>query len=210
MKQINNHKAAVYIIAAFAALITLASCYNERVAVKQVDKAILEHPNAAAHELRKAFPCIESPIVHIVDSADYKLWRDSVLAINAFYEELLKNIIPDTVINNVVVSDSERVTQLMNNIEGFRKVILAKSEQIKKLNIAISDFKPIHDTVKVFVKDSAAEAIILAQKDEISTLRTSDAKNKGKSDKWFWIAMAELVLIAVGVYLKVRGVFVKA
>lgn len=198
-----KNKAAILIMAAIF-VSTLLGCYNSKVATKQVDRAILEHPKEAATELRKAFPCIETPIKFITDSTGYRQWKDSVDKLNEFYGELLAHIEPSTIVDTLIVPDSVKVKQLLNNIEGFKKLVSAKDEQIKRLNRAISNVATVHDTIKYFVKDSAADQIIISQKAEIAELKLQNATNKGKKNMWFWICMGLLAIDGMYLFSKFK------
>lgn len=187
--------------------VILFSCNSSKKYQRQVDRVILTHPDIAAAELRKAFPCITTPISNIVDSAGYKQWKDSVDALNKFYGELLSNIEPTTIVDTVVVPDSVKVIQLLSNINGFKKLVATKDAQIKKLSIAISNVPTIHDTTKLFVEDKANDAIIKGQAQTIDDYKTKLAEAKGKWDMWKWIAIGLMAVIGVWAVFKIMKLF---
>jgi len=158
-------------------LLCLFGCYNSKVAQRQVDKAILKEPQVAATELRKAFPCI---ILAKVDTVINN--RDTTIYLEC------PDIIPDT----LLLHDTTNITNTITNTKTIKVPVHLPVQTI---------------TVTKYVKDSAEGMIIVSQVQQINDLKLSDAKHKGSSDKWFWIAMGLLVIIGVGVYFKVVSFF---
>ena len=199
------HRVAYFAILFVFALLFLFGCYNSRKALADTDKAILKFPTETLTHLREQFPCIEKPIVHITDSAAYKLWQDSVRRLNLYYDSLVNSFEPEIEYDTLHITDSAKLIQCDINNRGLKKVIAAKDDLIRKLNIQINNAKPIHDTVKIYVADSSCNKIVKEQERTIAELQTKLATAKGKWDMWFWIAMGLLALHAVWIYLKIKS-----
>ena len=132
-------------------IISFTGCYTEKKAVKQATKAMTEKPLKILPLFREKFPCIITGIVRITDSTDYKLWKDSIDKVNAFYGDLLDNIEPE-IIHDTTIKECD---EYRSNEVRYKAKIEYKDRQLLALNEMIKNSKPIHDTVKINTKDSS-------------------------------------------------------
>ena len=72
----------------------LFSCNAEKKAIRQTHNALLKYPTVVAKIARDAFPCHVIRTENKIDSADFKLWKDSVDILNVFYTDLFNHIQP--------------------------------------------------------------------------------------------------------------------
>ncbi len=168
-------------------LISVISCYGPKQAKKQVDRAILEQPGTAAAELRKAFPCTQ-----LAKTDTTVILTDSVVYVDCPQD--YAPVTPDTtitVVNNIKVDSMTRF--------GTTRIVKV----------------PVHLPVKTqvvtkYIHDNTDDAIIKDLAGRLEAMTLQDAKHKGSSDKWFWIAMGELAIIGIGIFLKLKSANLKS
>lgn len=134
-----------------AAAATLVSCYSEKKAIDQTDKALKIYPDLVANIARKNFPCITTSSIKTTDSTAYKQWQDSVNKLNSFYQDLINSIEP-VEIHDTITAGCEGYEA---NEQKYRQELSVKNRLIIELNRQIREVKPIHDTVKKLIEDSA-------------------------------------------------------
>lgn len=159
----------------------LASCYGPKQAKKQVDRAILEQPGVAAAELRKAFPCV------IINSDTTTITKDSLVYVDC----------PDSTI----------ITEVWHDTLNQRDTITNRTVRVVRV--------PVHLPVKTqvvtkYIKDGADEAVIKGLHEQLNAITLKNSQNKGRGDKWFWIAMGLLALHGVWIFLKLKSFNLKS
>lgn len=186
-------------------LLALPGCYTNSKAAKQVHKAIDKKPLIALPIFRGEFPCITTGTVRIIDSTDYKIWKDSVDKVNTFYGELLANIEPE-IIHETDTLDCDQLKKDLakykaNDIKQ-KNIIGIKDKQISALNERINNVKP--------VKDSSASQI-----EDLSRVKEKDVQLNELQKKYdkqgdslsFYKKLSlwtSLILVALAIFFGVR------
>ena len=186
------------------AAIAFFSCNGVKKATRQTNHALVFYPAVVANIARTAFPCYVIKTENKIDSADYKIWKDSVYFLNAFYADLFNQIEPvfihDTTNNCLAYKDNE---------VKYKKQIDTQKKLIAGLNYQIDHIKPIHDTTNNWYKDSADMKVlisIIAERDititKLQAKLTTDSETISRKNKMIlglWLAMA---LGIVGIIIK--------
>jgi hypothetical protein len=186
-------------------LITGCNKYTPQVAEEQVTKAYIKYTPMVAGKTRVWFPCINTKdTVTTIDSAAYEVWKNSTDSITKSYEDFLNALTPEVIIDSANCIEKEAALQ--RNTIVYKKQLDAKNEQIKLLNIAISNNKPIIKTVTLPAVKDSAEIYLLnnallqsvnetaKEKEKVEALEEKVAK-KNKYLLYFLIAL----LVSLGV-----------
>jgi len=197
-------------------LIAFTGCDTAKRAVKQTNKNIENHPLAVLPIFRGKFPCITTGTEHKVDSTDYKIWKDSVDKINAFYGDLLANIEPEIIHE----TDSSNCEEYKANAAKYKandikqkNIIALKDNQIAALNERVNNVKPVKDSVLSKIKDSAEIKellLVIAAKDKDNQKLGQKLESKEKTLAWYkkgffiysFIALAIAIFFGVRLYSK--------
>lgn len=164
----------------------LTSCYTNKKAAEQVNKAIDKKPLVALPIFRGKFPCVVTGVTTTYDSSAYLASVDSVKQLADFYKELMDGIEPtyitklDTVYLKECanyIKDIDRLKRLLIIQEKFNKELFEKTATtppvIEKNREQVEDLSQV---VEIDLKLTQA----LKERDELQ------AKNdrKGKTIKW--------------------------
>jgi len=147
-----------------------ASCNPAKIAMRQVDHAILTQPAIAAAELRKAFPCtILSKIDTVINNHDTTIWVECPGAVH----DTLTDVLTDTINHTIVKTNTIRVPVTL-------------PIQVK--------------TVTKYVKDSADNAVyegrIATLTKDLEKYRGRSEK-RGALNLWLIIACAVLLVLNI-------------
>ena len=204
---------AIFILLAAIILLTLISCskYTELAATKDVNRAYVNHPKVVAKIARDAFPCIPTKdTTIIIDSAKYKQWKNSTDSIVKSYEDFVNSLTPEVIVDSANCEENEAI--LKRNINYYKSIVTAKDGQIKALNIAISNSKPIVKEVTLPPVKDMADIEILNDALLKSVNETAKQKDYGESleakvaqkNKWLlYILIALLASLGVN-YLQFK------
>lgn len=188
--------------AAVMVALCFLGCYNQKKAVKQINKAVANYPDTTNAIFRKNFPIITTP--KPTDSTQYKAYQEEIERLLR-ENEYLNSRQPDTVYDPYPYFDSAVC------IEQFRKNT-ALSIQYNKLLDNYSALQkickerpPLRDTI--VEKDSSEArywnyAYTTESKSHAETndkLKEAKRKIKAKNTElWIWRGLAALFLIWVG------------
>lgn len=182
-----KNKQFALLMAALVALLllVLTGCYTAGKADKQVSKALSYYPVPTIAKVRLLAPCITLGVKYITDSADFKIWQDSIGKVNDFYENLIAGIEPfhDTVTNKLPCDNY----QLQKKIDYLRM-------QVRDLNGAVKNIKPVHDTVIKEIEDfakvieiDAKLSDVVKKKDELQQQKDKAETGRSRWRLWFII-----------------------
>lgn len=193
MKPLNLQKflfSLMLLIMIMVALIGLVSCnkYTPQIADQQVTKAYLKYTPMVAKKTRAWFPCINTKdTVTKIDSTAYAIWKASTDSTIKSYEDFLNALTPEVIIDSANCIEKEAALQRNANV--YKKQLEAKNEQIKLLNIAISNTKPIIQTITLPPVEDSAKIYELSDglmKAVNETAKEKEAKENAieRGDKW--------------------------
>ena len=154
-----------YVIFAIVCSI-LVSCYTERKAEKQINKAYINHPTIVAKKTADWFPCVTEQIV--IDTTSYKI-DDSTYWKIIRIRDTIQYIYSDT----TSVITRERYKAVANKLQEADQII-------NRLQSALLS-KPTIITQKIPVKDSATLYVLNSRIAELS--KEKDAYQKNMSRK---------------------------
>lgn len=163
-------------------LFLLFSCYTERKATKELNKAQVNYPVLVAKKTNEWFPCVEETKTDTVKLTEWRLKVDSVYK---FYK------LKDTIIEKYTCQD---LTYLINQVEAQKKLI-------NNLTKLIDEKPPVLITTKI-LKDSAGIVIL---KDKLERLTADKEDYVNKADKRLkWIISLLVALFGTIVYILIR------
>lgn len=189
-------------------ILIFVSCYNEKKALSDVNKAAVSFPDILAKKARDMFPCVtgKSDTLYISDSAAYKSalneLQDTSFAIYQRNDSLLRHIDSlnkDTTCFKIVDLYEGIIHDLNNQVATWR----GKFKHIPPIYIT----KIIHDTtldvaaLKTCEYDKSSEIKLLDKK----TIESDGWQKKAKTRWWVMVIMG--AIIGVGTYIKIAGIF---
>jgi len=142
----------------FILLIGLASCYSEKRATSQFNKAVLSYPHIPLDYCAERFP--DKP--------------DSVI------------VVTDTVMGAYVV-DSLVIDTLLHDTTLFRTMIKTQKIYIKKDSIIYRENKAESQRLQLALNDCQKNNNVLVSKLDAKDLLIAEWKGKAKT-RWWWIA----------------------
>jgi hypothetical protein len=219
-----NNQLKVFIVLA----VMLTSCYNQRKASQQVDKATNKYPEMVADKTRTRFPCITTGI----DSVDFLnsiAERDSMLltldsAINAswFKNESLLDIIKRLQVDS---SGTVNCAEFIKKVEDFADEKLRENEALRgaiaKLRTAANTVKPIirsiKDSAEIFIAQAvAARAVDTANKWRAQYYAEHELRKEYQNRlrgavpvKW-WVFVIIAVLLGIYFRKSIKSIFMKS
>jgi exonuclease VII small subunit len=144
-------KKMFYLILFIVSVALLNSCYTEKKAVKQVQKAVVQYPDTTRSIFRARYPLIitNSP----TDSADFKKYLAEIDSITAELEEE-KNKFPLIDTFPLFVEDIKKIEILQKNLFAERVKFNKLSSSYLELKKVCKGRPPLRDTIKI--ADNAA------------------------------------------------------
>lgn len=144
-------KKIFYLILFVVSVALLNSCYTEKKAVKQVQKAIITYPDTTRSIFRARYPLIitNSP----TDSAEFKKYLAEIDSIAAELEEE-KNKLPLVDTFPLFVEDIKKIEILQKNLTIMRAKFNNLSASYIELKKICKGRPPLRDTIKI--ADNAA------------------------------------------------------
>ncbi len=196
----------VSLIVLVSFLFSLSSCYTEKKAVKQVNKAYVHHPDTLAKIVRTLFPCTTGE-VKPGDSTAYKKYLADLQAL----EDSLKNFQPETITDTVIDTweDSTKIRVLQSTNSKLKSQIAFKDKSIQGLLKKCRENAPIHDTL--MVEDSAKIYTMTRQMSTYeATIKERDltisdlTKTVKQKQKWLYIFLIAFIISAVVNFIQFR------
>lgn len=169
-----------YVIFAIVCSI-LASCYTERKAEKQINKAYINHPKIVAKKSADWFPCVTEQIV--IDTTSYKI-DDSTYWKIIRIRDTIQYIYKDT----TSIITKERYKAVAAKLQEADQII-------NRLQSALLS-KPSVITQKIPVKDSATLYLLNTRIAELS--KDKDAYQKKYEQKMNWI-----IYLLIGLFISI-------
>ena len=154
-------------------LLILCSCYSERKAKKQINKAEINYPEVVADRCNKFYPCINT-IEHI-DTIVNKEIEEKIVRINDTIKILMNQI--DT------IPDTHKIELLKN------KLSLSKLYLDSLLNV-----KPMVIEKKIRVTDTRLEEINKYQAEQLNKYRNA-YENMMKIALWLLVALTISLIV---------------
>lgn len=144
-------KKIFYLILFIVSVALLNSCYTEKKAVKQVQKAVIQYPDTTRSIFRARYPLIitNSP----TDSAEFKKYLAEIDSIAAELEEE-KNKLPLVDTFPLFVEDIKKIEILQKNLTIERAKFNNLSVSYLELKKVCKGRPPLRDTIKI--ADNAA------------------------------------------------------
>lgn len=209
------------IVVAVLLALVLSSCYNEKKATAQVDKATLKFPVVVAKIARDRFPCITKS----KDSTEYNKSKrladslfniiDSIYNANAGSSESLKDMIGRLQLDSAAKANSAECDSIYESLYRFaaskekesddlRSAGKSLRNQVAQLQTTIINFKPVTehilDEAEVFVQQKRAEVA------EAKYAKEHEARMKfeSRSKQYFLIMIILALIAAIMTYLYIR------
>jgi len=195
-------------------LFFFSSCYTEKKAADQVDKALSEYPEVAAKLIREEFPCVDgdTTIINITtDSSEFVRTRDS-----AILESKKTKVSLDSI--------RERIKSLPDAVKevcgDYELIIDAQKQENDVLNRLLANVKPkiVYRDNIIRVEDSAKIFLAIKEKNEYKKLYEIDhdyrlkkeAKEKGKLVIYIpkWLIVLLIIISGLLIYTKVKTGFI--
>jgi len=188
---------------------SLNSCYTEKKAIKQVDKAIVYYPVPASQEFRRFFPIVTTGQSFSTDSAGYKASLDSLYNSKAWYESLIRGL--ETLPPHPVEQDTI-CPELSKALIQAKKEIEYQEQYIISITDDFNNIKPIIiNRVDTILDKSVAmewEKKLQDSEREVKYVKDELKESNKQKDKWFkWTvrlgisSISLLLLLAVAAYL---------
>jgi hypothetical protein len=159
----------------------LASCYTEKKAGKQLNKAYINHPKIVAKKSADWFPCVTEQIV--IDTTSYKI-DDSTYWKIIRIRDTIQYIYSDT----TSLITKERYRAIANKLQEADQII-------NRLQSALLS-KPSVITQRIPVKDSATLYLLNSRIAELS--KDKDDYQKKYEQKMNWI-----IYLLIGLFLSI-------
>lgn len=189
---------SLFTVIIITAIITaLSSCYTADKATQQASKAIDKYPKNVLPLFRGKFPCITTAVTTTIDSTDLVKFKDSVNALHEFYNELLDNVIPETIEKHDTIQDLSFCNAIMRRYERnegkYKEREATYINQVKDLKERINKTPPIREKVVEKIRDSAKFALLHIQiKDKDFLINSLAEKNESKRQWIMWLLIALL------------------
>jgi len=200
----NNFAMLIAALLGLLLIFVFSGCYTDSKATKQVHKAIDKKPLIALPIFRGEFPCITTGTIRIIDSTDYKIWKDSVDKVNAFYGELLANIEPE-IIHETDTLDCDQLKKDLAKYKGNdakqKNIIGIKDKQISALNERINNVKPVKDSTSSQIEDLSMVAEKDIQLNELQKKYDSQGESLAFYKKGFYPALSHFQFYLHTLYL---------
>jgi hypothetical protein len=195
-------KKLFYFIVFVVSFLSLNSCYTEKKAVKQVNKAILIHRDTVRGIFNTTWPLVLLNTTS--DSVEYKRYIEALSELQDNYNDLFNRPKErDTLLEPI--ADETKIYEQENDIKKLK-------EYIVKLRLLCKDKPPIHDTVEVEAKqiteglrkDVSDRDKTIADKEAALTELTKDF-DKMKDGRNGWrkkslVTWAGLILVLLAIF----------
>lgn len=146
-----KHEKAFYFILFIFCVALFNSCYTEKKAVKQTQKAVLKYPDTTRGIFRTRWPLV---IVNTpTDSIEFKKYISEIELISQMLEEE-RNKFPIIDTFPLFVEDEQKILILQKNIAIERDKLNKLSVSYLKLKKLCKERPPLRDTIKI--EDSSA------------------------------------------------------
>lgn len=168
-----KYKKAFYLILLITCIALLNSCYTEKKAVKQTQKAVLNYPDTTRGIFRTRWPLIitNKP----TDSTEFKKYLSEIDRIAKELEEE-KNKFPIIDTFPLFIEDSQKIEILQSNLLIERNKYKNLSAKYIQLEKVCKSQPPIRDTVEIADSSAIDQAYYI-------TGQMIDAKNKELEEK---------------------------
>ena len=189
-------------------VLLLASCYSEKKATQQINKAAVSYPVVLARKARDLFPCVngKGDTLYISDSTDFAEVLQSLQDDNYrmfLFQDSLLNILQTKPTDSLCFKIVDDYLIVINNLKKQNKDLI---ERVKHL-------PAIRDTIKlsVHVIDQAAVQVCEEERQKVvgllETASAGEREWRGKAHTYFWIILALGAIIGISVYSKFVSFF---
>ena len=189
----------------FAAI--LFSCNTEKKMMGKVDEAINKYPVPTAKKMRAVWPCVITESITTTDSADYKLWKDSLDKVSYFYDELFRNIKPSEIIVDTIISKQE-CDKLLNDNNLLTKSNWYLRQYVNELTDKIKAPPPtVKETVKEKVLDESISNELRSEIKDLMVVRDNLKKQVSRKSKAIWWLSSGLLMLLIPIVIYLASKF---
>lgn len=188
-------RAVLVIGASILIAVLLNSCYTQKKAEKQVDKALDEFPSVAANAIRKEFPCIvdaDTVITYSIDTTGYEVYKYIAKLSRDSIQKLIDKIKADSSIERSYCKDYEVI---IDTLYAENTQLALRLDNIKPVIKTVTKTNTVKDDAELFsLRDSLLK---VNQKLDIANSHLTKYENKEKGKFAFYIPKWVIILIAI-------------
>jgi len=175
-----------YVVLVITSCLLLASCYTNKKAAEQVNKAIDKKPLVALPIFRGKFPCVVTGVTTTYDSSAYLASVDSVKQLADFYKALMDGIEP-TYITKYDTVYLKECANYIKDIDRLKRLMIIQEKFNKELFEKTVTAPPVIEKKREQVEDSSiVTELDLKLTEALKKVDELRAKNdrKGKTINW--------------------------
>lgn len=182
-----------YVVLAITSCLLLTSCYTNKKAAEQVNKAIDKKPLIALPILRGKFPCVVTGVTTTYDSSAYLAGVDSLKQLADFYKALMTNIEPTyiTLYDTIYLKEC---ANYIKEIERLKKVIIIKDKYNKELFEKSISTPPVIKENREQVEDLS---IVIEKDIQLNKAQKKIDKLQESNDRWKKLFFILLVIATI-------------